>query len=66
MIVSTYILVIWTVVASSGSAGYKTHDWRTIGEFRMDTWTKSISAKDMCENAARELQLKKFMCVRNS
>ena len=68
MIVSTYILVIWTVVASSGTAGFKTYDWRPIGEFRTDTWTKSISAKEMCDAAAKDLKLTsdKYRCIQNS
>jgi hypothetical protein len=68
MILSTYILVIWTVVASTGAVGFKTHDWRPIGEFRTDIWTRSISAKEMCDAAAKELKLTsdKYRCIQNS
>lgn len=59
----TYILLIWTVIACDSRWGCK-YDWRPLSEFhanRLDT------AKQMCENAARELGLKteNYRCVRN-
>lgn len=57
----TYILVIWTMVANPGQH----YDWRPIGEFH--TGLNSEPAKQMCENAARELNIKpqNFRCVRS-
>lgn len=62
----TYILVIWTVVGVVSVNDHK-YDWRPIGEFRRDDWERKLSAKEMCEAAARELALdpKKYRCVRN-
>lgn len=59
-----YILVIWTVVGYAGAGTQysfdyrKELDWRPIGEFH---------AKDMCEDAARQLALKveRYRCVRS-
>ena len=56
-----YILVIWTMVATPGQH----YDWRPIGEFRNSL--SGESAKQMCENAARELNIRpeNFRCVRS-
>lgn len=61
----TYILVIWTIVGVVSVNDHK-HDWRPIGEFHRDNWERKLSAKEMCEAAARELGLapKKYRCVR--
>lgn len=73
--VSTYILVIWTIVGYAGagtqySTNYKKeYDWRPIGEFRMEEGRMgNRSAKEMCEEAARELALSKerYRCIRSS
>jgi hypothetical protein len=68
----TYILVIWTIVGAHahGYAAYqKLHqDWRPIGEFHMeDNRMGKKTAKEMCEEAARQLALKpeNFRCVRS-
>ena len=68
----TYILVIWTVVAvqGQGTGNYIMHrerDWRPIGEFHMDTWERKYTAREMCEEAARQLALKpeNYRCVRS-
>ena len=64
--VMTYILMMWAIVAPMGTAGNLVYDWRPVGEFHRDTWKREISAEDMCKNAAKELQLKKYVCLRNS
>lgn len=70
----TYILMIWTVVAMGGSAGYKSNDWRPIGEFHSQTNSAGQqygkNAEQMCEAAARQLgwtsdQHQKYRCVRS-
>ena len=38
----TYILILWTVVAASNSAGAK-YDWRPIGEFSSEATCISAS-----------------------
>jgi hypothetical protein len=61
-----YILMVWTTVAVTGDRYYqnKVMDWRPVGEFH--TSVDSKSAKQMCEDAGRELGLKveNFRCVR--
>lgn len=64
----TYILVIWTVIAAGGPAPYhRQYDWRPIGEFHQDNYERKYTAKQMCEEAARQLDLKPetYRCVRN-
>ncbi len=68
----TYILVIWTIVGYAGtsSSTWREYDWRPIGEFHMEEGHVGKSyktAKEMCEDAARELALKsdKYRCVRS-
>lgn len=61
----TYILVIWTAIAC---AKYNCkYDWRPIGEFHQEVLERKISAKEMCEDAARQLSLKtnEWRCVRS-
>ncbi len=66
----TYILVIWTVVGYAGT-NHSTHtkmDWRPIGEFHMEGDRIGLKpAKEMCEDAARQLGLKteNYRCVRS-
>ena len=64
----TYILMIWTVVAMGGSAGYKVSDWRSLGEFHSSD--SKENALEKCEAAARQLgwtsdQHQKYRCVRS-
>ena len=61
----TYILVIWTVITCT--PGYCRNDWRPIGEFHQEVLERKISAKEMCEDAARQLNLKtnEWRCVRS-
>lgn len=65
-----YILMIWTAVAGAGtntSTHYK-YDWRPLGEFHMEEdRMNKMSAREMCERAARELVLKPdaYRCVRS-
>ena len=65
----TYILVIWTIVGFAGTqvSTHEKYDWRPIGEFHTDNWERKYDAKEMCENAARQLNLKsdRYRCVRN-
>ena len=66
----TYILMIWTVVAMAGDRHYqaKAYDWRPLGEFHLeDGRMNKITAKEMCEEAARNLGLKieQYRCVRS-
>lgn len=65
----TYILMIWTVVAMAGDRHYqsKAYDWRPIGEYHQDNWERKYDAKQMCEDAARQLGLKSdnYRCIRN-
>lgn len=65
----TYILVIWTAVAASDSdrSIRKVYmDWRPIGEFQT-TAVPRTEAKDLCEEAAKQLVLKpeNYRCVRS-
>lgn len=65
----TYILMIWTVVAMAGDRHQqaKSYDWRPLGEFHLeDGRMNKTTAKEMCEQAAQELGLKKdaYRCVR--
>ncbi len=65
-----YILMIWTVVGASDSKGGPMkayYDWRPVGEFHMDTWERKYTAKEMCEEGARQLGLKpeNYRCVRS-
>ncbi len=65
-----YILMIWTVVGYGGTA-HSTHakyDWRALGEFHMEGDRIGLKpAKEMCEEAARQLALKpeNYRCVRS-
>lgn len=65
----TYILMIWTVVAMGGDRHYqpKAMDWRPLGEFHQEIRERKYNAKEMCEQAARELGLKteNYRCVRS-
>ena len=66
-----YILMIWTVVGASDSKGGQMkayYDWRPLGEFHMEEGrVNKKSALEMCEDAARQLSLKKdaYRCVRS-
>lgn len=66
-----YILVIWTVVGASDSRGGSMkayYDWRPLGEFYMEEGRAGKkSAREMCEDAARQLGLKidAYRCVRS-
>jgi coenzyme F420-reducing hydrogenase delta subunit len=66
-----YILLIWTVVGASDSKGGQMkayYDWRSIGEFHLEEGRMNKkTALEMCEDAARELALKKdrYRCVRS-
>lgn len=66
-----YILMIWTVVGASDSQGGSMkayHDWRPLGEFHMEGGRIGLKpAKEMCEDAARQLSLKpdSYRCVRS-
>ena len=64
-----YILMIWTVVgvgASDKSANVIKLDWRPLGEFYNSIDTDK-NARQMCEDAARQLGLKyeNYRCVRS-
>lgn len=66
----TYILMIWTVVAMAGDRHYqaKSYDWRPLGEFHLeDGRMNKTTAKEMCEQAGRDLGLKSenYRCVRS-
>ena len=70
----SYILVIWTMVGYAGagtqySRYWKSeYDWRPIGEFHLEEGrVGKKSALEMCEDAARELGLKRdrYRCVRS-
>lgn len=65
-----YILLIWTVVGASDSGGPMKayYDWRPLGEFHLeDGRMNKTTAKEMCEQAARQLGLKteNYRCVRS-
>lgn len=65
-----YILVIWTVVGVGDGKGSPTvikYDWRPIGEFHMDTWQRKYTAREMCEEGARQLGIKpeNYRCIRS-
>ncbi len=69
----TYILVIWTVVAAAGDRHgivARDMDWRPIGEFHLEQGRIGKdykTAKEMCEDAAKELGLKagRWRCIRS-
>ncbi len=69
----TFILIIWTVVGVGDGKGSPTvikYDWRPIGEFHMEQdryGGDKKTALQMCEEAARQLALKKenYRCVRS-
>lgn len=66
----TYILMIWTVVAMAGDRFHqaKAYDYRPIGEFHMEEGRMGKkTAREMCEEAARQLGLKtdNYRCVRS-
>lgn len=44
----TYLLVVWTIVASAGTSTsvYTERDWRSIGEFK---------TAEACQNASRAM-----------
>lgn len=68
-----YTLIIWTAVAASDaskSARKVEYDWRPIGEFHMESGRYGPNyktAKEMCEEAARQLVLKadKYRCIKS-
>lgn len=66
-----YILMIWTVVGVGDADRSPTkikYDWRPLGEFHMEGGRIGLKpAKEMCEDAARELGLKtdSYRCVRS-
>jgi hypothetical protein len=66
-----YILVIWTVVGAGGygkNADLARYDWRPLGEFHLEEGRLGKkSAREMCEDAARQLGLKtkNYRCVRS-
>ncbi len=66
-----YILMIWTVVGVGDAKGSPTvvkYDWRSLGEFHMeDGRMNKKTAREMCEDAARQLGLKTdaYRCVRS-
>ena len=63
----TYILVIWTVIACDSRWGCK-YDWRPIGEFHMEEGRMGKkTAREMCEDAARQLSLKtnEYRCIQS-
>jgi hypothetical protein len=66
-----YILLIWTVVGVGDAKGSRTvvkYDWRPLGEFHMEEGRMGKkTAREMCEEAARQLGLKTeaYRCVRS-
>lgn len=68
-----YILMLWTVVgyAGTGTSTYTKHDWRPLGEFQAEISNSGLqtgkTAQQMCEDAARQLNLKAdtYRCVRS-
>jgi len=67
----TYILLIWTVVGVGDAKGSPTvikYDWRPLGEFHtVQEYDRKISARELCEESARQLGLKpeKYRCIRS-
>ena len=70
-----YILVIWTAVVGGVRPNYSSieieRDWRPIGEFHAELlnsgFQTSKTARQMCEDAARQLALKSenYRCIRS-
>ena len=60
-----YALLIWTVVGI-GSTQFGTHDWRLLVETHPVHHNGYHTAKEVCEDVAKELGLKQTMyrCVR--
>ena len=53
-----YTLVLWTVITTTGSAGFNAryHDWRPIAEFQTQT---------LCEQAAQSLNVTdRYRCLK--
>ena len=62
----TYILVIYTVIACGPT--FCKSDWRPIGEFHMEEGRMGKkTAREMCEDAARQLSLKtnEYRCIQS-
>jgi hypothetical protein len=62
----TYILVIWTVIACVPAVCK--YDWRPIGEFHMEEGRMGKkTAREMCDDAARQLSLKtnEYRCIQS-
>lgn len=65
-----YILMIWTTVAMVGDrhgVNSRTNDWRSLGEFQVNTADPRSDARQLCEDAAKQLGLKteNYRCVRS-
>jgi hypothetical protein len=60
-----YTLYLWTVIAMAGDRHYqaKEYSWKPIGEFHDSTYPPQL-AREKCEEAARQLGLKEYRCVR--
>lgn len=67
----SYILVIWTIVGYAGTqmATHEKYGWQPIGEFHHEDGTyQRKNAKEMCEEAARQLgytDSKNYRCLRS-
>lgn len=60
-----YTLYLWTVIASGSIRPIV--DWRPIGEFHTYDSFKGPTAKELCEKAAKDLDLladNRYRCVR--
>jgi hypothetical protein len=57
--------MIWTVVAMAGDRHYqaKHYDWRLLQEFHDSTYPPQL-AEAKCHQAAQQLGLKDYRCVR--
>ena len=57
------VLILWTPAV--GTAAGPVMDWRPLATFSTSEYiTGKVHAMDMCEKAAKELQLKTYKCVR--
>ena len=65
-----YTLFLWTAVVYQ-SNNVVVHDWRPMGEFHDTTFqarggAMGDSGRDLCERAARELNIEqRYRCVRS-
>ena len=59
-----YTLVIWTIVAATPMTHH--YDWRSVATFHNVRGPSSKNAFELCQDAAKKLNVKKFECIGGS